>query len=534
MLKVLITFLLALSFLACTKKDKQSGSNEYGLKNSETLRIVVDREPPSLDWSIATDTESALITNNLMEGLVAYNLKDPELSLQPALALKWTSSENAKKWTFKLRRGVKWSDGVEFTAQQIVDSWVRLLSPLTASEYAYFLFGIKNAKEFNKGTIKDSKQLGIKVSPQGDIQVELESSMSYFPYLLTHSSTFPIRLDLIKKHGVNKWTEAGNHVGLGPFNLKVWEHDKVIILERNERYYGEKAKVKNVLGYIVGEKSTALNLFDNGQVDAVKDLPKSELRFLAKKKEFIKESMLGIFYLGFNVKKAPFDNVLVRKAFIHAIDRNEIVKVLGAGEVPLKGWVPQGMFGHNNNVGLAFDVAKAKKYLNEAGFTDLTKFPKIEIGFNTNENHQRVIENVQAQLKRNLGISVDLKNEEWKVYLNTLKSNAPHMFRMGWVADYPDPDNFLNLMTSYSDNNHTGWGDTQYDHYIEEAVSVADKSVRKLIYQKAQKILLEKGASVFPTYSMVQTHMVSQRVKNFPVNAVYQFLFKDVELEKAK
>ncbi len=532
MLKHLLVFFMALNFVACTKKKDSSKGDDYGLKTAETLRIVVDREPPSLDWSVATDTESALITNNLMDGLVAYNLDDPELSLKPALSLKWTSSNNAKKWVFKIRRGVKWSDGVEFTAQHIVDGWERLLTPLTAAEYAYFLFGVKNAKKFNEGKIKDIAQVGVKVNAQGDLEVELESSMSYFPYLLTHSSTFPVRKDLIKKFGKDKWAEAENHVGLGAFTLKKWEHDKVIILERNERYYGEKAKVKNVLGYIIGEKSTAQNLFDTGRVDAIKDVPKSELPILKTRKEFIKKGLLGIFYLGFNVKKAPFDNLKVRKAFAHAIDRSEIVKVLGAGETPLKGWVPKGMFGYTNDYGIGFDVKKAKSLLKEAGFTDLSQFPKVVLGFNTNENHKRVMENVQAQLKRNLGVKVEVNNEEWKVYLKTLQSNPPHIFRMGWVADFPDPDNFLNLMTSYSDNNHTGWGSNKFDSFIEKAVSISNKANRRKMYNEAHKILVENEVPVFPVYSMVQTHMVAGRIKNFPINPVYQFLFKNVEIKE--
>ena len=145
-------------FTACTKK---SDTLEYGLDVKDTLRINLQTEPPSLDWSKSTDTTSAMIENNIMEGLVEYDLKDPDLGTIPALATEWKPSQNAKVWTFTLRKGVKWTDGVEFTGQHVIDGWERLLKPATASEYAYFLFDVKNARAYNGGKLKDFKQVGI-------------------------------------------------------------------------------------------------------------------------------------------------------------------------------------------------------------------------------------------------------------------------------------------------------------------------------------------------------------------------------------
>ncbi|MCB0356378.1 MAG: hypothetical protein KDD40_05190, partial [Bdellovibrionales bacterium] len=157
--------------------------------------------------------------------------------------------------------------------------------------------------------------------------------------------------------------------------------------------------------------------------------------------------------------------------------------------------------------------------------------PTVSLGFNTNNNHQRIAENVQSQLKKNLSINVELKNEEWKVYLNTLKVDPPHIFRMGWLADYPDPDNFLNLMTSYSDNNHTNWGNKTYDNYIELGAKELDKSKRKEYYSKAQKILTEQDVPVAPMFSSVNHSLISKRVVNFPRNSMDRYPFKKVELK---
>ncbi len=520
---VVISSLVALS---CTKKQKA----EYGLKHEETLKINITSEPPSMDWSISTDTTSAEIQDNIMEGLVEYNFSDPELGLMPSLAKEWTSSNNAQTWTFTIREGVKWNDGKPFTAQHVIDGWERLLAPATASQYAYFLFGIKNATKFNKGEVKDFKDVGVKINEKGQIVVQLEAPQSYFPYLLTHHCTYPVRLDVIKKHG-DKWTEPKNIVTLGPYNLKIWDHDKAIVLERNEMYYGEKAKTKNILAYMIMEKSTAITLFETGKLDVQTPLPSAELSVLKKKPGYKENGYLLLYYYGMNTSKPPMNDINVRKAIAHAIDRKEITTMLSGGQKPMTSWVPAGMFGHEPSVGTGFNPGKAKEFLAKAGFKDPTTMPKIELAYNTNEDHKRIAENVQAQLKRNLGINVEIKNEEWKSYLGKLKSDTPHIYRMGWVADFPDPDNFLNLMTSYSDNNHTKWGNKEFDKIINQAVSINNKEKRRSLYTQAQKILTEQGVPVIPIYSGVKHALINKRVKNYPVNVMDRRKYKKVVLQ---
>lgn len=526
-LALTITLLTTFSFLAaCTKKAEKL---DYGLEVKDTLRINISTEPPSLDWNKSTDTTSAEIQFNIMSSLVEYDLNDPELKLKPNLALNWEPSNKATKWKFKLREGVKWTDGVEFEAQHVVDGWERLLNPATASEYAYFIYAVKNAKSYNEGKLKDFSQVGVKATGKYELTVELDKPMGYFPMLLTHHSTMPLRKDVVAKFG-DKWTDPANIQTLGPFKLKVWEHDKAMVLERNDEFWGEKAKVKAVLAYIINDQSTAINLFNSKKVDFVPELPSTELDNLRKKKEFKEEGNLTIYYYGFNTKKAPLDNLKVRQALSMAIDKDQIVKMINGGQTPLYGWFPKGMFGYTDNVGLRFDPEKAKALLKEAGYDDPTKLPKITLGFNTNENHKRIAENVQAQLKTNLGVQIELKNEEWKVYLKSLQTDAPHIYRMGWAADYPDPDNFINLMTSYSENNHTGWKNTKFDKLVEEGASETNPDKRRGLYNEAQKLLAEADAPVLPIYSGVSHMLISDRVQNFPVNKMARRIYSEVTL----
>ncbi len=512
--------------VSCTKKQK----TEYGLDHKETLKINITTEPPTLDWSKSTDTTSALIQDNIMEGLVDYNFDDPDLSLKPSLAKEWSSTNKEQTWTFTLRKGVKWTDGVELTPQHVVDGWERLLSPATASEYAYFLYGIKNASKYNKGEIKDFKEVGVKINDKGQIVVELEGPQSYFPYLLTHHCTYPVRKDIIAKHG-DRWTNPANIVTLGAYNLKTWEHDKAIVLERNENYYGEKAKTKNILAYMIKEASTAITLFETGKLDVQGNLPSAELKALKKKPEFKQNGILLLYYYGMNTTKPPLNNVNFRKAISHAINRDEITTMLDGGQKPMTSWVPPGMFGFEPEKGTKFNPSKAKEFLAKAGYNEENKPPKIELAYNTNEDHKRIAENVQAQLKKHLGVTVEIKNEEWKSYLGKLKSNTPHIYRMGWVADFPDPDNFLNLMTSYSDNNHTNWGNPQFDTLIKKAVSVDKKEERRELYSKAQKILTEQDVPVIPIYSGVSHLLINKRVQNYPMNVMGRRKFKEVVLK---
>jgi len=533
--RLLAQLICVLSLAACTRRAKSIDVDlpEGGratLANNETLRVAIASEPPSLDYHKSSDTDSSEIVANIMEGLTQYDLADKELKLKPALAAKWDSSDEARKWKFTLREGVSWSDGAPFTAQHVVDGWRRSLAKETGGNYAYFLFGIKNAQGFNQGKVP-WEQVGVKITAPGEITVELEKSMSYFPYLLTHHSTYPIRLDVVAKHGA-LWTEAGHNVGLGPFNLRVWQHDKMIVLERNEKYYDAKPAIKYVAVYMIQEKATEINLFDSGKLDSVHSLPSIELKKQSLRPEYRETNRLAMAYYGFNVAKPPMDKVLVRKAIAMAIDRQQISQMLGGGQLPLASWIPSGMFGYEPEMGLTFSPEKARELLKQAGYADPAKLPKLEIKFNTFEDHARVAENIQAQLKKNLGIDVEIRNEEWKVFLSTLKTNPPAIFRMGWQADYPDPDNFLSVMLSYSENNWTRWKNAKFDELVAKGAGAIDKEARRKIYREAQRLLVEEEVPAVPLFISVNHLLVSPRVEDYPINVMEVFSFKGVRLKQ--
>jgi oligopeptide transport system substrate-binding protein len=508
----------------CTKKSEL----DHGLELKSTIRVNLTSEPPSLDWSVATDSASSHITTNIMQGLTQYEFVDGNVKIAPALAESWTVTPDQKKWTFVLRKDVKWTDGVLMTGQHFLDGWERLLNPKTGAEYASFLFNVKNAEKYYKGEIKDFNQVGVKVNPEGNLVVDLEKPQSFFATILQHQSTYPLRKEVVEKHG-DRWTRPENIVTLGTFKLKVWEHDKILILERNEEFYGPKAKTKNLLFRMINEQSTALNLFKKGELDVIIEIPSIEFESISKMPEYKVMPIMSAYFYGFNVKMPPMDNVKVRKAFVHAVDRAEVIKILGAERIPAYNLLPQGMPGYDPSIGIRYDPVLAKKLLAEA-YPDVSKMPKITIGFNTNDNHSRIAENVQAQLKRNLGIEVELKNEEWKTYLKALQAKNYMVYRLGWGADYPDPDTFINLFQADGGNNHTLWGNKRYDELMRNAVAEGDQAKRSKMYQEALKIINEDEVPMFPIYWSVVQHLHSKRVRNIPFNVMDEHDYTNAEI----
>ena len=511
---------------ACFQKK-----TEFKFPLDQTLRVSIGAEPPTLDWNKAIDVTSSLIIDNIMEGLTEYDFSTGKPVVIPALAKAWLVSKDQKHWTFILRKTVRWNDGELLTAEHFKDSWERLLNPKTASEYAYFLYDIKNAQAYNTGKIKNFSKVGVSVSSAGHLLVELEQGKSYFPFLLAHTSTYPIRKDKIQQFG-KSWTHPSNIVTLGAYQLKKWKHDEYLLLKQNKAHwqssYGD-SKISTVLIFIIAEGATVLNLFQQGRLDIANHLPSSQLAILRQKEEHKEHPILAIYYYGMNTHKKPFNDIRVRKAFNYAIDRKRIVHLLQAGHIPLKSWIPKGMLGHDPSLGFHFNPKKARKLLAAAGYPP-KPFPKVILSYNTNEDHKRVAESIQAQLKKHLNISIELSSQEWKTYLQFLQTKMQQLYRAGWQADYPDPHNFMNLMSSDSSNNWTNWKNAKYDRLIKQASVLSDKQKKIILYKNAQQILVEKDAPVIPIYSIQSHWLIHKRVAKFPLNVMNKMYFKKVVL----
>ena len=502
---------IAVLFVSCEKRER----------DARVLRMNIETEPPSLDWSIATDNWSIHVINNIMNGLTRY---DDDLVAQPALAERWDVSDDGMVYRFHLRKDVEWTDGVPLTARHFVDGWRRLLDPATAAEYAYFLYDVEGARNFNTGELKDFSKVGVKAIDDHTLEVRLNKPIVYFTDVVNFVSTFPIRIDVIDKYG-DEWTEPGNIQTLGPYKLESWRHEYRMEIVRNRTYYGPAPSIERVEMYMVGEENTGLDLYDTGKLDLIR-VPSHAVPYYRSKPGYREGPAYWMFYLGFNVSKPPFDNPDVRRAFAHSIDREQVVEVIKGGRRAWAGWIPPRMFASNSDAGCPFDVKKAKTFLERAGYKSASELPETTLGFNTNLVNTMVASNVQQQWRSNIGAKIKLDNMEWKVYLGRLKEEPPRIFRLGWIADYSDPDNFMRLFISDSGNNHTKWGNPRYDRLIELAAVERDSEKRRKLYDRAQEILLVEDCVILPLFVSQVTRLVSPRIDGYKVNAM-DFIFLD-------
>lgn len=504
-LAALIVF-VALPFSGCERRNAKPVPG--------TLRFSLQTEPPSLDWSIATDHSSIQVLDNIMEGLTRF---DEDLVPRPGLAESWDVSEDGSVYTFHLRENAKWTDGVPVTADHFVYSWRRLTDPDTAGEYAYFLYMVKNAEAINTGEIEDLSKLGVRALDDHTLEVELERSVVFFPMITTFICTFPMRRDIVEKHG-DDWTEPGNIETCGPYRLAEWRHEYRMKLERNDGYYGERAGLDRIVFYMVTEQSTALSLYQTGDVDALDVLPPPAIPSYIGKPDYYNYPYFSIYYYGFNTTKPPVDNPKVRAALAHAIDRSKLPDILKGNQIPYTAVIPAGMEGSDPGLGRAFDPARARALLKEAGYEDPSGLPPITVAYNTLEMHKLIAEFVQQQWIENLGITVELRNMEWKVFLKELQHDPPHVWRLGWILDYPDPDAIMTVWLSNGGNNHTRWKSEEYDRLVLEAAVERDRERRLELYARAQRMLCHDATAVIPLYSYTKNSLVRPWVKDFPQN----------------
>ena len=494
----------------CQGRTQVGGGNHF--------RVNLGTEPPSLDWSLATDHVSFNVIANLMVGLTQF---DKHLRPAPAIAKSWDILDGGKKIIFHLRDDVLWSDGQKVRAQDFEYSWKRLLNPKTASEYAYTLFDIVNAQQYHEGKVTDPDAVGVHAQDDVTLVVELRHPASYFLAITTFEVTFPQRQDIVEKFG-SRWTEPGNIVTNGPFLLSDWQHEDHIELRANPKFFRGKPAMERVTLYMINEKTTALAMYDQGQFDFLDNdsIPILEKSKVAHRRGFKHVPQLRGYYYGFITDRKPFNDPRVRKAFIMAVDRRVFPTILHGGEQPASSWIPPGMLAYNPKIGLPFNPPEARRLLREAGYPDGKGFPPVTLAYNTEEDHKMVAEAVQGMWERNLGVGVSLDNQEWKVYLKKLQNDPPNIFRLGWGADYPDPDNFMRLFTAASGNNLTHWKNPRYDQLIDQAARELNPDKRTKLYDQAQTLLCETDLPIMPLFWTAESTLLNPRFTGLQLNSM--------------
>lgn len=485
----------------------------------QVLNVGNGSEPRDLDPHTVTGVPESQIVQSLFEGLVG---KDPKtLQPTPGVAESWTVSKDGKTYFFKLRKNAKWSNGEPVTAADFIYSWKRLLDPNTASEYAYQGFYIRGGKDFHEG--KKEVALGLKSTEPYTLEVSLENPTPYFLSLLYHHSLYPVHQATVEKHQV-RWTRPENMVSNGPFVLKKWQMNQVISVEKNPNYWDvEKVKLDKVNFYAVEKAETEEKMFLVKKLHATASVPTEKISTWMKDTSGVlkRHPYLGTYFYWLNVNKAPLNNKLVRKALNLAIDRDKLVKfVVKGGQAPAENFTPPGTGGFKPLGRLPKDgsrISEAKDLLSKAGFPNGKGMPVIEILYNTSEGHKKIAEAIQQMWRENLGVQASLYNQEWKVFLDTQHSKNYMVSRAGWIADYNDPNTFLDMLTTGNGNNHSGWSDKNYDALIQLAAKETKSSKRMELFQKAEDLLLEE-LPLIPLYVYTRLYLLSPEVQGWEQN----------------
>ncbi len=491
-MKLLLPFLLALT--ACSPSKPRAD-----------LVFVQSAEPETIDPALVTDQVSMRIEQSLFEGLCRVNAQGrPE----PGCAERWDMSEDKKHYTFHLREAARWSDGTPVTANDFVQSWHRALEPETGAEYASQLYLIKNAKEYNEGTLKDFNQVGVHAIDDRTLSVDLQNPTPYFIDMAAFDTLAPVPLGLIVKHG-SRWIRPGNLLGNGPYLLDEWRLDDHIRLKKNPLYWdAANVKMATVEVLPITDANTALNYFMTGEADLMMDkgmVPPSLTTTLKKQDWFHTGPFLGTWFIRINVTKPPFTDPRVRRALALAVDKKLIVdKITQLGEQPAQSLTPPGA-GSNYQPppGLEFNPQAARELLAQAGFPGGKGFPRIEYLYLPLGVEKNIAIELQAMWKQHLGIEVGLTKQEQKIWLASLRELRYDMCRSSWVGDYNDPNTFLEMFTTGNGNNRTGWESKEYDQGIAAAAAEADVSKRLGIFQGLEKQLISDAAPIIPVYFYV-------------------------------
>ncbi|MCF7503448.1 MULTISPECIES: ABC transporter substrate-binding protein [Vibrio] len=476
------------------------------------------------------------VIRDLLEGLVN---QDGEGNTIPGVAESWETTDN-KTFTFHLRKDAKWSNGDPVTAEDFVYSWQRAVDPATASPYAWYMEYTKmvNAKDIVAGK-KDKSELGVKAVDANTLVVELDTAVPYFVMMMGHTTMKPVHQATVEKFG-DQWTKPGNFVGNGAFSVDQWVVNERLVLKRNEQYWNNDKTVLNKVTFLPIENQVAeMNRFLSGEIDFTNELPTEHFKRL--KKEYAEDvSVAGnlcTYYYIFNTKKAPFDDVRVRKAISYAIDRNIVSDaILAQGQKPAYFLTPEITAGFNPELPAYGKMtqkernAEAARLLEEAGYGRDNPL-SFNLLYNTSENHKKIAVALGSMWKKTLGLKVTLENQEWKTYLSSKDSGDFEVARAGWCGDYNEASSFLTLMKS---NNTTGgvhYDSAAYDQIIDKALNSTSEEEREALYLEAEA-LMANDMPIAPIYQYVKSRLLNPHVGGFPTNNAEDKIFsKDLYIK---
>jgi oligopeptide transport system substrate-binding protein len=537
---VSVALLAAILCTGCSRPDHgyfgtvkpAHGPNEIWINNST--------EPETLDPTLCSDSAGGEIIWNVFAGLVQAH--PATLEPCPDVATHWDVSDDGRTYTFHLRPSV-WSDGVPLTAHDFVYAFRRLVDPKTASKYASNGHLLKGGAAITAGEAHP-ESLAVRAIDDLTLEVTLEEPVPYAMSMLTFYSFMPIPRHLmasLEARGIEAslWTRPEHVVCNGPYTMTEWRFRQHMIFEKNPRYWdAANVRLDRVRLSMVESETTALAMYAAGEFDWPghnSALPFEFMDYVAEFKDFSHHTEWRSYFYWINTTRPPLDNPLLRQALSMAIDRESLVRhITRGGQTPTATLAPEGMAGYRGPSIALFDPDEARRLLAEAGYAKGSEVPPITLSYNTSEGHKQIAEAIQQMWKKELGIAVDLENLEWNVFLDKAARTDFQICRMGWSADYDDPFNFLEILSSASGNNHSNWKNPDYDGLLGEANRCLDPAKRLAILRDAEAMAMA-AQPVIPIYIGTSSKLLKPYVRglwpNAQVRHPWKFLWIDEQFD---
>ncbi len=531
LIAIALVLIMAFSVFGCTT-------------STEDFEIAVNfaSEPNTIDPALNSAVDGAVMINHIFEGLYKW-VDDGSGNATLALGQAKEVTPNADKtvYTVKLRDDIKWSDGKDVVAADFVYAWQRLVDPNTAADYCYMADIILNANEIMAGEM-DKSELGVKAIDEKTLEITLHTACPYFEEIMAFPALMPIRSDIIEQYG-DQWTfSPETYIGNGQYKMAEWSHNEFIKLVPSETYYDVDKLGPKVIKFALMDDTNAIYAaYRSGSLNFIQEVPVDEIPGLLSSGELKVHPYLGTYYCCFNTSKAPFDDVRVREAFSLVIDRNYIVEnVTKTGQKPATAFVPSGISdapGTKDDfraVGGDYMDVSAEKYqencerarqlLAEAGYPNGEGFPIVEYLYNTSDNHRLIGEALQNMWQTELGVTVNLVNQEWNTFLDTRKNGDYSIARNGWIADYNDPMSFLDMWLTGGGNNDAQYSNPDYDALIMQAKSTSDLAERMSLMHQAEDILMGQDVVHAAIYFYTDKYM-AQGIKGMYFTPLGYYFF---------
>jgi len=533
LLTVLLTLVISALVSACgTGESNVTQGNREGI-----LHYGNGAEPQGLDPHVVTGVPENHLIRALFEGLAVKN--PVTLEPEPGVAERWTFNEDRSVITFYLNPNAKWSNGEQVTADDFVWSWNRALHPETGNLYAYMLYPVKNAEAYAKGDVSEFSEVGVKALDETTLQVTLNAPTPYFIQLMDHYSTFAVHPETLLKFGkmtdrFTPWTRVGNIVSNGAFVLEDWALNRHIKMIKNQEYWDkDNVSLNGVVFYPTENEVSEERMFRVEQLHRTEGVPLDKVPVYRAIPEspYMQDPYLGTYYYLVNTDRPPVDDVRVRQALSMSLDREQLARtVMQEVVIPAYSITPPGTLGYQPPKLFDFDPEKARQLLAEAGYPNGEGWPGLDIIYNTNEAHRKIAVAVQQMWKKYLNVDITISNQEWKVYLNAVSQRDFQVARRGWIGDYVDPNNFLDLFITDGGNNNTGFANDYYDEMILQlAPRAPTEEERFAIFHEAETLLMQQ-MPIIPIYTYATRHLVHPSVEGMSANLMDSLNLKYVKL----